>query len=524
MENNRAYMLEKVDELFRRREKIKLGGGLELIERQHALNKLTAWERIDKLLDPGTFYDFGSWAKSQIKDFGMDKRETPADAVICGFGKIEGRNVIVYAVDFTVMAGAYGEGTLHKTVRALELGGQTGVPVIGLIDSAGVRFQESNESLYEFGRLFHAHSIYSGVMPQIVALMGPCVAGQAYSPVLADFLLMVRNASYMWLASPILTKVATGEEVTDVELGGPDVHMKKSGTCDLVAESDIDCLEKIRKLLSFLPQNYMKKPPVVNTKDDPNRREEGLLEVLPSNPRAPYDIRQIIYKVVDDADFFELKPDYAQNLVIGFARLNGRSVGIVANQPLFMAGGMEPDCSDKYTKFITICDAYNIPLITFVDTTGFLPGKHYEAMGVLRHGAKILHAYSVTTVPKIQVIIRRCYGGANMVMGSKGMGADLCLAWPTAEISPTGAEGAVAVIYRKEVAEAKNPEEERRRLEKEYFEKKIQVYVHAEAARYGLVDDVIDPRDTRRVLITALDALSNTRQILPGKRRPIPPQ
>jgi len=501
-----------------------MGGGPELIEKQHARNKLTAWERVEKLLDPGTFYDIDSFAKSQFTAFGMDKKETPADGVICGYGKIAGREVIIYAVDFTVMAGAYGEGTLVKTNKALELGGKTGTPVVGLIDSSGIRFQESNEALYAFGKLFYSSSIYSGVMPQITALMGPCVAGQAYSPVLADFLIMVKNSSYMWLASPILTKVATGEEVTDIELGGPDVHMKKSGTCDLIAEDDEDCLEKIKKLLSFLPQNYRQLSPLVNTKDDPNRQEDSLLEILPANPKAAYDIRQIIYKVVDNGDFFELKPEYARNIVIGFGRLNGRTVGIVANQPMFLAGGMEPDCSDKYTKFITVCDAYNIPLINLVDTTAFLPGKHFEEIGILRHGAKILHAYSVTTVPKIQLIIRRCYGGANMVMGSKGMGADLCLAWPTAEISPTGAEGAVAVIYRKEINEAANPEEERERLVKEYFDKKIQVYAHAEAVKYGLVDDVIDPRDTRPALIKALDLLSTKKMCIPEKRRAIPPQ
>ena len=517
-------MLEKVNEFHSRREKIKLGGGLKLIERQHEMKKLTPWERVERLLDPGTFYDINSFAKSQSTGFGMDKRETPADGVICGYGEIAGRKVVVYAVDFTVMAGAYGEGTLVKTNQALEFGGKTGIPIVGLIDSSGIRFQESNEALYAFGKLFRSHSIYSGVMPQITALMGPCVAGQAYSPVLSDFLIMVKNTSYMWLASPILTKVATGEEVTDTELGGPDVHMEKSGTCDLIAEDDEDCLEKIKRVLSFLPQNYRELPPLTDPKDDPNRREERLLEILPANPKKPYDIRQIIYEVMDNGDFFELKPDYAKNIVIGFGRLNGRTVGIVANQPMFMAGGMEPDCSDKYTKFITICDAYNIPLITFVDTTAFLPGKHFEEIGVLRHGAKILHAYSVTTVPKIQLIIRRCYGGANMVMGSKGMGADLCFAWPTAEISPTGAEGAVAIIYRKQIAQAENPEEERKRLVKEYFDKKIQVYTHAEAVRYGLVDDIIDPRDTRPVLIKALDMLSSKKESIPEKRRAIPPQ
>jgi len=522
-EDNRAYMLEKVNELRSQEEKIRQGGGLKMIERQHSLNKLTAWERIERLVDPGTFYDIDALAKSPATAFGMDKRETPAEGVICGYGKIAGREVVVYASDFTVMAGSFGEGTLVKVNKALELGGKMGIPVVGLIDSAGARLEESKESVYAFGRLFCLHSIYSGVVPQISALMGPCVAGQAYSPVLADFLLMVKGTSYMWLASPILTKVATGEEVTNEELGGSDVHMKKSGSCDLVAENDDDCLEKIKRLLSFLPQNYKESPSLVDTKDDPNRREESLLEVLPVNPRAAYDIRQIIYKVVDNGDFLELKPDYARNIVIGFGRLNGRTVGIVANQPMVMAGGMEPDCSDKYTKFITICDAYNIPLITFVDTTAFLPGKHYEEIGVLRHGAKILHAYSVTTVPKIQLIIRRCYGGANMVMGSKGMGADLCIAWPTAEISFTGAEGAVAIFYRKQIAQATNPEEERKKLEEEYFKEKIQVYAHAEAVRHGVVDTVIDPRDTRPTLIKALELLSTKKESRPERRRAIPP-
>src|SRR5580700_5632281 len=467
-------------------------GGDKEIAKQHARGKLTVRERIEIFFDPGTFVELGALVRSQIQDFGMNVRDTPADGVVTGHGKVNGREVCVYATDFTILAGSAGESHSAKIASIIELAGRMRVPIVGMLDSAGARLHEGSALSRPFNRIFIAHSIYSGVIPQIQVLMGPCAAGQGYSPMLSDFLVMAEKTAYMWLGGPRLTQAATGENIDDAVVGSALSNMR-AGECD----------------------------------DPANRREEGLLEVLPASSRMTYDMHEIIELIVDRESFLELKPDFAPNIITGLARLAGRVVSIIANNPDEMGGVMENDCSDKYMRLMTFCDSFNIPIITLVDTPGFVVGRDWEDKGILRHGAKLLYAYASATVPKLSVIIRRSYGGGNVVMGSKTMGADFSFAWPTAEISIMGPESAAAVIWANELKESKESPDRAAILEakcNEYREKYIDIFKLAENYRFDFVDDIIDPRDTRAVLIRALEVLKNKTVHLPNRKHGNPPQ
>jgi acetyl-CoA carboxylase carboxyltransferase component len=501
-------------------------GGDKEIAKQHARGKLTVRERIEIFFDPGTFVELGALVRSQIQDFGMNLRDTPADGVVTGHGKVNGREVCVYATDFTILAGSAGESHSAKIASIIELAGRMRVPIVGMLDSAGARLHEGSALSRPFNRIFIAQSIYSGVIPQIQVLMGPCAAGQGYSPMLSDFLVMAEKTAYMWLGGPRLTQAATGENIDDAVVGSALSNMR-AGQCDLIAPDDEAAIAAARKLLAYLPQHWEELAPVAECDDPANRREEGLLEVLPASSRMTYDMHEIIELIVDRESFLELKPDFAPNIITGLARLAGRVVSIIANNPDEMGGVMENDCSDKYMRLMTFCDSFNIPIITLVDTPGFVVGRDWEDKGILRHGAKLLYAYASATVPKLSVMIRRSYGGGNVVMGSKTMGADFSFAWPTAEISIMGPESAAAVIWANELKDSKESPDRAAILEakcNEYREKYIDIFKLAENYRFDFVDDIIDPRDTRAVLIRALEALKNKTVNLPNRKHGNPPQ
>lgn len=501
-------------------------GGPAQVAKQHARGKLTARERIDRFFDPGSFVELGSLVRSQIQDFGMRMRDTPADGVITGHGRVNGREVCVYATDFTILAGSAGESHAAKIAAVIDLAGKMRVPVVGMLDSAGARLHEGSALSRPFNRIFIAQSIYSGVIPQVQILMGPCAAGQGYSPMLSDFLIMTDKVAYMWLGGPRLTQAATGENIDDAIVGSAASNMH-AGQCDLVAADEDEALELAKRLLAYLPSHWEEQAPVVPTADPASRREEGLLDILPDSPRMTYDMHEVVDLIVDRGSFLELKPEFAPNIITGFARLGGGPVGIIANNPDEMGGVMENDCSDKYMRFMVCCDAFNIPIITLVDTPGFVVGREWEDKGILRHGAKLLYGYASATVPKISVIVRRSYGGGNVVMGSKTMGADFSFAWPTAEISIMGPESAAAVIWADELRKAKESASEAKLLEArcdEYRDRYINIFTLAENYRYDFVDDIIDPRDTRAVLIRALQALKGKRVELPQRKHGNPPQ
>jgi acetyl-CoA carboxylase carboxyltransferase component len=490
-----------LQELAEKKAAIAAMGGPEQVRKQHAGGKLTARERIDRFFDPGSFVELASLARSQHLDFGMHVRDTPADGVVIGHGRVNGRETCAYATDFTILAGSAGEAHSAKIAAIVELAGRLRVPVVGLLDSAGARLHEGSALSRPFNRIFINQSIYSGVVPQIQVLMGPCAAGQGYSPMLSDFLIMTERTAYMWLGGPRLTQAATGENIDDRIVGSALSNMR-AGQCDFIAADDDAALALAKTLLSYLPQHGDEAPPFLATDDPPGRRDEGLLDVLPDSPRLTYDIT-------------------------GLARLGGMVVGIIANNPDEMGGVMENDCSDKYMRLMTFCDAFNIPIITLVDTPGFVVGRDWEDKGILRHGAKLLYGYACATVPKISVIIRRAYGGGNVVMGSKTMGADFSFAWPTAEISIMGPESAAAVIWADELKKAKTSDAHAALLEercREYRYKYINIMSLAENFRYDFVDDVIDPRDTRAVLIRSLQALAHKRVELPKRKHGNPPQ
>ena len=501
-------------------------GGTAQIAKQRAKGKLTARERIERFFDPGTFCEQGALVRSQIPDFGMKHRDTPADGVVTGFGKVAGREVCCYATDFTILAGSAGESHAAKIAANIELAGKMRVPVVGMLDSAGARLHEGSALSRPFNRIFINQSIYSGVIPQIQILMGPCAAGQGYSPMLSDFLIMTRETAYMWLGGPRLTQAATGQDIDDSVVGSAESNMK-AGQCDLIAEDDDEALEMAKRLLSFLPAHWEERPPFVGADDPPDRRDETLLDVLPESPRLTYDMHEIVERVVDRGSFLELKEGFAPNIITGLARLGGHAVALIANNPDEMGGVMENDCSDKYMRLLTLANAFGVPILTLVDTPGFVVGREWEDKGILRHGAKLLYGYASATVPKISVIIRRAYGGGNVVMGSKTMGADFSFAWPTAEISIMGPESAAAVIWSEELKKSKASEDQARILEarcEEYREKYINIFNLAENIRYDFVDDIIDPRDTRPVLIRSLDALREKKVTLPQRRNGNPPQ
>jgi acetyl-CoA carboxylase carboxyltransferase component len=506
---------ENLEELRALRQEAELGGGQERIDAQHARGRLTARERLDLLLDKGSFREADMFATHRTSDFGLDKHKVLGDSVVTGWGTIEGRLVYVFSQDFTVFGGSLGEVHAAKVCKIQDMALKNGAPIIGLNDSGGARIQEGVDSLGGYADIFLRNTLASGVIPQISAIMGPCAGGAVYSPALTDFIFMVRNSSYMFVTGPDVVKSVTQEDVSFEELGGAEIHASTSGVCHYVADSEADCLGLIRVLLSFLPQNNMEDPPFVPTQDDRLRTESALDTIVPEDPSKPYDMRDIIRLIVDDGDFFELHETYAQNIVIGFGRLGGHSVGIVANQPAVRAGVLDIDASDKAARFVRLCDSFNVPLVTFVDVPGFMPGTAQEHGGIIRHGAKLLYAYCEATVPKITVVTRKAYGGAYDVMSSKHIRGDLNLAWPGAELAVMGPDGAVSIIFRKELAEAEDPQARKAELVAEYREKFANPYI---AASRGFLDAVIEPRHTRPRVINALEMLSNKRDANPAKK------
>jgi acetyl-CoA carboxylase carboxyltransferase component len=504
----------KILNLREQKARSRLGGGAERIEAQHKKGRLTARERIDLLLDKGSFRELDSFVQHRTHDFNLQSQKFMSDAVVTGWGTIEGRLVYVFSQDFTVLGGSLGEVHAEKICKIMDMAMKNGAPVIGLNDSGGARIQEGVVALGGYADIFLRNTLASGVVPQISAIMGPCAGGAVYSPALTDFIFMTRNTSYMFVTGPDVVKAVTHEEVTFEELGGASVHSEKSGVCHIAADSEADTLYLIRKLLMYLPQNNMEDPPFLAT-DDPLRMDERLDTIIPNDPNKPYDVKDAIRMIVDSGQFFEIHENYAANIVVGFARLGGHSVGIVANQPAVLAGVLDIDASEKGARFVRFCDSFNIPIITFEDVPGFLPGTNQEHHGIIRSGAKLLYAYCEATVPKLTVITRKAYGGAYCVMSSKHIRSDLNLAWPSAEIAVMGPDGAVSIIFRKELEKAADPIKRKAELVTEYREKFASPYV---AAERGYIDDVIEPKETRPRLINALEMLSNKRDANPAKK------
>lgn len=511
-------MSERLDQLAKARHEIELGGGEAKIEKQHEKGKLTARERVAALLDEGTFREIGMFAKHRTTHFGMDKAVAPADGVVTGSGAIFGRAVHVASQDFTVMGGSAGETQSNKVAAMMEASATIGTPFIFINDSGGARVQEGIDSLSGYGKVFYQNVLLSGLVPQVSIISGPCAGGAAYSPALTDFIIQTRKAN-MFITGPGVIKSVTGEEVTADALGGADAHMSKAGNIHFIADDDEQAILIAQKLLSFLPQNNTEEPPVVEP-DPIVTPDEELREIVPVDGKRGYDVRDIISRVVDRGDFLEVQAGYAQNLVVGFARIVGRTVGIVANQPNVMSGVLDINSSDKGSQFIRFCNAFNIPLVTFVDVPGFMPGVAQEHGGIIRHGAKMLYAYSAASVPKITVELRKSYGGAHLAMCSKDLGADRVFAWPTAEIAVMGAEGAVNVVFRKEIEAAEDKEAKRDELIRLYKETFSTPYM---AASRGLVDDIIDPAETRLHIADALEVLTNKRVVRPAKKHGLGP-
>jgi len=504
-----------MDKLKEYRKQSKAGGGEKRIEAQHAKGKLTARERIDALLDEGSFQEINGLMVNRHTDFGMDKEKTPGDGVVAGFGKINGRRVCVYAQDFTVMGGSFGEIAGQKVCHVMDLAMDAGVPVIGLNDGGGARIQEGIFSLYAYGELFYRNTLASGVVPQISVILGPCAGGAVYSPALTDFIVMTKNISNMFITGPEVIKTVT-HEVVDVEtLGGAMAHSSTSGVAHFAAEDEKQAFAIVRDIVGYLPSNNKESAPAAEITDDPWRMDKELDTIVPADPSVSYDMKEIITRVCDRGSFMEVMANFAQNAIIGFARLHGQSVGIVAQQPLFMAGSIDIDAADKMARFVRFCDAFNLPIVTFSDSPGFLPGVSQEHGGIIRHGAKIVYAFSEASVPKLTVVTRKGYGGAYIVMSSKHIHADMVFAWPGAEIAVMGAEGAVAILYRKELAEKNDNGEERKRLVAEFREKFNNPY---KAAQAGFVDDVLLPHETRPRLIAALELLRDKQTHMPAKK------
>lgn len=500
--------------LHEHKSRSRLGGGQERIDAQHKKGRLTARERIDLLLDKGSFRELDAFVQHRTHDFNLDGQKFMSDSVVTGWGTIEGRLVYVFSQDFTVFGGSLGEVHAEKICKIMDMAMKNGAPVIGLNDSGGARIQEGVVALGGYADIFLRNTLASGVIPQISAIMGPCAGGAVYSPALTDFIFMTRNTSYMFVTGPDVVKTVTHEEVSFEDLGGASVHSEKSGVCHVAADSEADTLYLIRKLLMYLPQNNMEDPPFLQG-DDPLRMDERLDTIIPDDPNKPYDIKEVIRMIVDGGQFFEIHENYAANIVIGFARLGGHSVGIVANQPAVLAGVLDIDASEKGARFVRFCDSFNIPIITFEDVPGFLPGTNQEHHGIIRSGAKLLYAYCEATVPKLTVITRKAYGGAYCVMSSKHIRSDLNLACPSAEIAVMGPDGAVNIIFRKDLEKAEDPVQKKAELVAEYRRKFASPYV---AAERGYIDDVIEPKETRPRLINALEMLSNKRDSNPAKK------
>jgi len=505
----------KIQQLRDLKAQSRLGGGEARIEAQHKKGRLTARERIALLLDKGSFREIDSFVTHRTTEFGLGNRKYLGDSVVTGWGTIGGRLVYVFSQDFTVFGGSLGEAHAEKICKVMDMAMKNGAPVIGLNDSGGARIQEGVVSLGGYADIFLRNTLASGVIPQISVIMGPCAGGAVYSPALTDFILMVRGSSYMFITGPNVVKAVTHEDVTFEELGGADVHAETSGVCHVAADSEPDALYLVQKLLSYLPQNNMEDPPFLPTGDNPLRMEEALDTIIPDDPSKPYNMKDVIRLIVDLGEFYEIHEAYAPNIITGFARLGGHSIGIIANQPAVLAGVLDINSSEKAGRFVRFCDSFNIPILTFVDVPGFLPGTDQEHNGIIRSGAKLLYAYCEATVPKLTVITRKAYGGAYDVMSSKHIRGDINLAWPNAELAVMGPEGAVEIIFRKELATSEDPEKRKAELVAEYREKFANPYV---AASRGYLDDVIEPRETRPRLINALEMLANKRDGNPPKK------
>ncbi len=507
--------LDKREILLQKKEKIYLGGGQKRIEKQHSSGKMTARERLLHLFDEGTFIEIDAFVKNRCTNFGMDKLDLEGESVVTGYGQIEGRVVYAFSQDFTITGGALGEMHAQKVVKAMDSAVKVGAPIVGLNDSGGARIQEAVDALSGYGDIFYRNSIYSGVIPQISAIMGPCAGGAVYSPALTDFIFMVDKTSQMFITGPQVIKTVTGEIVTAEDLGGAMTHNSVSGNVHFIADTEKECLDGIRRLLQFLPANSMEKAPIQARTNDLNRTIEELDTLIPDNPNKPYDILDVILPIIDDGDFMQYQPYFATNLITGLARINGQSVGIIANQPKVMAGCLDMNAGDKAARFIRTCDAFNIPLLTFVDVPGFLPGTNQEFGGIIRHGAKILYAYSEATVAKVTVITRKAYGGAYVAMCSKSLGADMVFAWPTAEVAVMGSEGAVNIIFKNDIANAEDKETTKQKILEEYSAEFATPY---KAAERGFVDDVILPHTSRQRIIDAYNMLAGKREKRPSKK------
>jgi acetyl-CoA carboxylase carboxyltransferase component len=508
-------MSQKIQDLLESKEKISLGGGAKRIEKQHSSGKMTARERIDYLLDGESFVELDAFVKHRAVNFNMDKVEAEADGVVTGYGQVEGRLVFVYAQDFTVIGGSLGEMHAAKINKVQDMALKMGAPIVGFNDSGGARIQEGVDALSGYGKIFYRNTISSGVIPQISVIMGPCAGGAVYSPAITDFIFMTDKTSMMFITGPQVIKSVTGEDVTQEALGGANTHNKISGVAHFIDKTEQETIDRIKELLALFPSNNLEQAPVYETNDDINRIDERLNEIVPENPNKPYDMKEVIKMLADEEYFFEVQPLYAQNIIIGYIRLNGRTVGVVANQPKILAGCLDINASDKAGRFIRTCDAFNIPLLNLVDVPGFLPGLSQEYGGIIRHGAKMLYAYSEATVPKVTLIVRKAYGGAYLAMCSKDLGADQVFAWPSAEIAVMGPEGAANIIFKNEISESDDPIQTRKNKIEEYKDTVANPYI---AAQRGFVDDVLVPSQTRPRLISAFDMLETKRENRPAKK------
>ncbi|MBC2703805.1 acyl-CoA carboxylase subunit beta [Desulfobacula sp.] len=506
---------DRIQELKQKEQQIMGMGGEKSLEKRREKGVLNARQRLDILFDEGTFRELDMFVTHRCTNFGMENIEVPADGVVTGHGKVEGRIVFAYAQDFTARAGSLGEMQAKKICKVMDMALKSGAPIIGMNDSGGARIQEGIDALSGYGEIFFRNSAASGVIPQISAIMGPTAGGAVYSPAMTDFIFMVKESSYMFITGPNVIKAVTGEEITFEDLGGAMTHNEKSGVAQFACESDEDAIVQMRKLLSYLPSNNMEDPPYLPSTDDPNRMDESLDSIIPDNPNRGYDIKDVITSIVDDGEYFEPHQYYAKNIVICFARLNGRSIGIIANQPNYLAGCLDIDASDKATRFIRFCDAFNIPMLTIADVPGYLPGSNQEWGGIIRHGAKLLWCYSEATVPKLLLVVRKDYGGSYLAMCSKHLGADMAFAWPSAQIAVMGAEGAANIIHAKEIKAADDSVAKRKEKIEEYNEKFSNPYC---AAARGYVDAVIQPSETRPRLIDALEAMATKRELRPAKK------
>ena len=503
------------EELDRKKKAGRLGGGQGRIDAQHKRGKLTARERLDLLLDEGSFQELDSFVLHRATDFGLDEQKYLGDAVVTGYGKVDGRIVFVFAQDFTVLGGSLSEVAANKICKVQDLAVENGAPIIGLIDSGGARIQEGIDSLAGYSSIFHRNVWASGVIPQISVIVGPAAGGATYSPALTDFVFMVRGIGQMYITGPDVIRSVTGEDVTHEDLGGAEPHSTKSGVAHFALDNEHECIDRVRQLLGFLPLNNMEDPPRQVNPDDPDRADEALNTIVPDNPNLPYSMLGVIDRVVDGGEFLQVHENFARNILVGFARFDGRPAGIVAQQPDFMAGVLDIDSSVKAARFVRFCDAFNIPLVTFVDTSGFMPGTSQEYAGIIRHGAKLIFAYAEATVPKISILTRKAYGGAYIVMSSKNLTSDINYAWPTGVVAVMGAEGAVNIVHRSAIRDSEDPDSTRTELAEDYERRLMNPYI---AASRGMIDDVIHPAETRPKIVRALEMLQNKRESLPPKK------